>query len=303
MKKIISVLASVLVMGAALSVSSIAAETKTLDSADVYVTISDSEGKLVLIQQKVTVTDIDSDGVLTINDALYLAHENCYDGGASEGYGSGSSQYGLSLTKLWGTDNGGSYGYCVNNVFSMGLTDPVVSGDYLNAYVYTDLTTWSDAYSFFDANVKDAEIGEEVTLQLLAKGYDAAWNPVNAAVADAVITIDGEATEYRTDENGKVTMALKDAGKSVISAVSENMILVPPVCVVNVAAEVTTETTAAAGDTTTAATTTTTAAATTAAVSNKVNAAASKTGDAGVAAVAATMAVAAAVCFVSRKND
>lgn len=49
--------------------------------------------------------------------------------------------------KLWGTENGGSYGYYVNNVSTWSLTDPVDEGDYVNAFVYTDLTTWFDTYA------------------------------------------------------------------------------------------------------------------------------------------------------------
>ena len=52
----------------------------------VYVTIAN--GSLVMTQEPVTVTDIDKDGSLTINDALYLAHEAKYQGGAAAGYGS-----------------------------------------------------------------------------------------------------------------------------------------------------------------------------------------------------------------------
>ena len=74
----------------------------------VYVTIAN--GDLMLIRQPVTLTDTDADGLLTINDALFLAHEEAFEGGAEAGYLAGESQWGLSLFKLWGVENGGSYG-------------------------------------------------------------------------------------------------------------------------------------------------------------------------------------------------
>ena len=95
------------------------------DGTKVYVTIADKDGKLVLVQEAITVTDIDNDGKLTINDALYCAHEAKFEGGAAAGYLSEMTEYGLSLKKLWGTDNGSGYGYDVNNEGAMSLSDEV----------------------------------------------------------------------------------------------------------------------------------------------------------------------------------
>lgn len=205
------------------------------DTADVYVTISDGTGALPVAQEKITVTDIDADGALTINDVLYVAHEEKFDGGAEAGYASAETDYGLSLSKLWGIENGGSYGYCVNNVSAMSLRDGVADGDYVNAFVYSDLTAWSDVYSFFNVNSTEASVGDELSLTLSYAGYDADWNPVTLPVSGAVITINGEKTDFTTDENGNVTIKLDEAGECVISAVSDAQTLVPPVCKVTVA--------------------------------------------------------------------
>lgn len=206
-------------------------------AAQVYVTISDKDGKLVLVQEKVTVSDTDKDGYLTINDALYAAHEAKYEGGAAAGYASYYSDYGLSLSKLWGTENGGSYGYYVNNKSALSLANVVKEGDYINAFVYTDLTAWSDTYSFFDLNTTSTVTGKEITLTLSAYGYDADWNTVTLPVEGAAITLNGEKTKYKTDKNGKVTFTLDTAGSFVISAVSDTQTLVPPVCVATVSAD------------------------------------------------------------------
>lgn len=196
----------------------------------VYVTIVNSDVKLA--QEPIKVADIDGDGALTVNDALYLAHEAKYRGGAAAGYASAQSQWGLSLTKLWGVENGGSYGYYVNNTSAMGLTDPVKNGDHVNAFVYTDTTAFSDKYCFFDVNTVTGNTGKNITLTLSGAGYDSNWNPVTVAIAGATLTIDGKATSYKTDADGKVTFKVTEGGKHVIGAVSDKETLVAPVCIV-----------------------------------------------------------------------
>lgn len=228
-KRIVSmltVLAMVLAMMPAMAFADTASET-----AEVYVTIAD-EGTLVMTQEKVTVSDIDADGALTINDALYAAHEAVFDGGAEAGYGSAMSSWGLSITKLWG-DTSGAFGYCVNDASAWSLVDPVKAGDYVDAYIYKDQVAWSDSYSYFDKKVVEATAGESVELVLSYVGYDASWNKVANPAAGAVIIVDGTSTEFVTDAEGKVTLNLEE-GTHVISAVSDSMILVPAVCVATV---------------------------------------------------------------------
>jgi plastocyanin len=195
----------------------------------VYVTIAN--GDLMLIRQPVTLTDTDADGLLTINDALFLAHEEAFEGGAEAGYLAGESQWGLSLFKLWGVENGGSYGYYVNNTAAYSLADPLNDGDSVAAFVYTDLVSWSDAFCFFDPDTVEAQPGDTVTLTLLGAAYDENWTPITAAFGGAIITFDGQDTEYRTDDEGKVTFELPE-GVSVISARYESATLVPPVCLI-----------------------------------------------------------------------
>lgn len=214
-----------LILTFALALCAIGNTTVKAEDTTVYVTIVN--GAVVLTQKAVTVTDVDADGALTINDALYCAHETNYEGGAAAGYGSAMSDWGLSLTKLWGIENGGSYGYYLNNGYAMGLADAVKNGDYINAFVYQDTTAWSDTYCYFNVNTVDADTDTELTLS--AFGYDAEGNAVVLPVAGAVITLNGEKTALVTDENGKATV--KAAAKDVISAVSDTQNLVAPVCV------------------------------------------------------------------------
>ncbi len=203
--------------------------------AKVYVTIFDGTA-LQLTWEEVTVTDTDGDGTLTINDALYAAHEAEYKGGAAAGYASSATEYGLSLNKLWGIDNGGSFGYCLNNASAMSLSDPVKEGDLVYAYAYTDLTAWSDMYTWFDLSEVELSAKEEVTLTLTGLSYDEQWNPVSVPVAGAVITVDGRDTDVVTDAQGKAVISLDSSGRTekIISARSDSAVLVPPVCVADV---------------------------------------------------------------------
>ena len=94
---------------------------------------------------------------------------------------------------------------------------------------YTDLETWSDTYCYFD---KHDVNGDKFTLTLSAAAWDENYNPVTVPVEGAVITINGEKTEFVTDAEGKADITISGAGTSVnvISAVSDTQILVPPVC-------------------------------------------------------------------------
>ncbi len=230
MKKLIATV-SAIALTFSTAFTAFAAET-----ADVYVTISDGTGALPVAQEKITVTDVDADGALTINDALFAAHDAKYDGGAEAGFASGETEYGLSLNKLWGVENGGAYGYYKNNVSALSLSDTITDGDYITAYAFSDLTAWSDVYSWFDIDSAELDTGAEMALTLSYAGYDADWNPITLFASDAVITINGEKTSFTTDSQGKVEIKFDEAGEYVISAGSDTQTLVPPVCKVNVTA-------------------------------------------------------------------
>ena len=118
MKKIISILVVTVMLAAALSISAFAA-----DGINVTVTISDGNGNNAVVLEPLAVTDTDDDGKLTVTDALALARGKWYEGGAAAGYESFQSQWGLSLGKLWGVENGGSYGFYGNHAMAMRLED------------------------------------------------------------------------------------------------------------------------------------------------------------------------------------
>lgn len=227
MKKVFALILSLMLI---LSVGTVCAFAAEGESAEVYVTIADKDGKTVVAAEKLTVTDTDSDSVLTINDALYAAHEKFYEGGAAAGYGTAVTQYGLGVTKLWGDANGKSgYGYYVNNVSAWALTDPIKDYDYIAAFCYTDLEGFSDNYSYFDSFMGDVNAEEELKLTYYQAGYDENWTPVIMPVEGAVITVDGVATEITTDAEGKAAIKLTENGRHIISAKKDGKTLVAPV--------------------------------------------------------------------------
>lgn len=230
MKKLTALLLSLLML-----ISCAAFAEAPALSAEVFVSITDDTGALVLAYVPVTVTDADADGALTISDALHAAHVQHHEA-AADGFGAAMTEYGLSLTKLWGVENGGSYGYYLNDASAWSLTDPIADGDHVKAYVYTDLVAWSDTYCWFSAPAVEAAAGSEVALTLTAAGYDEAWNPVTLPVAGAALTVNGESANVVTDETGHAVVTFAEAGVYVVSAASETQTLVAPVCIVTVTA-------------------------------------------------------------------
>lgn len=204
-------------------------------SAQIYVTIADENGKLAVVNEAIEVTDVNGDGKLTIEEALYCAHEEKFTGDTA-GFETGVGDYGTYINTLWGVSNGGSYGYYVNNTAAMSLDDEVKDGDMVYAFIYTDLTTWSDTYCYFDTTEVSAEVGEAVVLTLTAAAYDENYAPITVPVENARITLNGEETEFVTDSEGKVVITVNDAANYVISAISNEKILVPPVCKAEISA-------------------------------------------------------------------
>ena len=198
----------------------------------VGVTITNGQGEICLAWANVEVTDVDGDGTLTLYDALSSAHETYFEGGAEAGFAAEDQGYGPSLTKLWGEENGGSYGYCVNNVPAVSLADPISSGDRIHAYSYQDLEAWSDQFSYFQFTD-----GDERSLTLSVLSYDADWNPVESQLAGAAIIVDGEDSGLVTDENGAIEVSalnLTEPGEHIISAAYADATLIPPVFTITV---------------------------------------------------------------------
>lgn len=229
-KTILTLIAAALIFNAA-SLPAYAEDTDV-----VYVSIADENGNLVLPYCPVELLDADGNGLLTIDDALYMAHKTYYETGVENGYCSEVGDWGTAITKLWGVENGGSYGYYVDNTAAMSLDDSITADCYIAAFIYTDTSSFSDTYCYFNVQqYPNALAGENVSLTLYAAGYDENYAPISYPVAGAEITIDGVPSGIFTNDNGVALLSLDAAGNYVISAVSDTQTLVPPVCLVSVA--------------------------------------------------------------------
>lgn len=230
MKKTISLLAALLLV---LTVAVLPVMAEGEDAITVYVNLSNA-GELVMAHEAIAVTDVDGDGALTIQDVMILAHDAKFEGGAAEGFAAVDSDYGPMITKMWGVENGGAYGYYLNNNMAYSLLDPVADGDCLTAYVYTDTMTYSDIYAYFEVSEAQGTAGEELTVTLYQVGWDTNYAPVGNPLSGVSITMDGEEVAV-TDENGNATFVPATEGTFVLSAASEELTLVPPVCILTVA--------------------------------------------------------------------
>ena len=233
MKKTLSVLIALILLVSTLSVSAFADNATAPTSANAYVTIASADGSLAVAYEKINVTDSDGDNALTVNDALYCAHQAKYTGGAEAGYSWYNSEYGVSMGKLWG-DTSGNFGYYLNSTPAMSLTDEIKEGDHVYALVFKGVYPDMESFSYFDTEKATKTKGESITLTLCSVGYDAEWKPVSTPVSGATLTVNGQATSFKTDAEGKVTLTLDRTGELVVSAVCDTVAIAPPVCVISV---------------------------------------------------------------------
>ena len=322
MKKF-STLTATLIAAAALSCAAVPS-ANAADSVNAYITINACKDAPVVTQEKIEVTDVDNDGKLTVTDALTIAHDKFFEGGAAAGFATTESTYGPMVSKLWGIENGGSYGSYVNGNMAWSPVDELADGSYLDAYVYSDMTAWSDIYCYFDVRDKDVNQGDKVTLRLSKVQFGADGAASAVPFADATVTVNGTAVG-KTDAEGNIEIEAA-AGKNVVSATSDTAVVVHPVAILNAApaaeaptaapTEPATEAATEAATTvaTTAATTVstaaptppkaaTTAATTAAATTAAANTNSPKTGDSSGTVFAFLGAAAVAAAFTFRKHE
>lgn len=227
------------------SVHKTVAETKVLldkvkkipaKDINVYVSIADSglfvkgtDGTL-LANVNVTAKDINSDGIINVDEVLVATHEKYYEGGAAEGYLTADYGYGLSIVKLWG-DTSGCFGYWNNNASCWSLDDEVKDGAYIKAFIYKDKNNWSDKYTTFEKNYYSSKVGEKVTVKLLGAGYDANWNTVFAGLEGAIIDINGNQLCV-TQKDGVAILEFDKPGTYSVTAHNEDGSIVPSICTI-----------------------------------------------------------------------
>ncbi len=227
MKKIFSFLLLLLMSVMLFSVGVLADEEPS--AMDVFVSISDENGNLVLAKESVHVTDGDGDGALTVNDALIAANARCRD----DAYATEAPYGDLIITKLWGISDR-AYGCFNNDALVWRLTEYIAPEDHIRAFIYTDTETKSDLFTYFSKNTLTFENGKaEATLYAYTITKDN--NLLSKPVAGAMITVNGKETGIKTDKDGKFTISADKFStdeKNVISARSDRERLVPPVLIV-----------------------------------------------------------------------
>ena len=211
----------VTVKGSSVQPAANAEVTFTVSNKGVLATTADGKAAIEL---PVTVTDRNSDGVLTYDEALVALHEAYCPGGYEivKGF----------VQKLWDvtTTPKGSYYFLKNNVaLSKGVADKtstVAQGDKLYCCVFTDEENYSDAVCYFTQTEVAAQAGKAFTLNLQGGSSMAVggYKPGNLAGAQVGIWKDGKFTAIDgavTDKNGNVTLTLNKAGTYIISASGE----------------------------------------------------------------------------------
>lgn len=178
----------------------------------------------VMLNKSVTVTDLNNDNKLTVDEALVAAHQ-AYN--RADGYVAAESSYGgKSVTKLWGTDTANTL-FFINHVGLSTTVDgaEIANGNALVASVNADDTYYSDWYTFFDTTAKTVSVGEEFTLTLqghLGMAYLPA-DMVDVAIPNAQIGTwtNGTVTQIadkKTDASGKVTLSFAEPGTYYLTA-------------------------------------------------------------------------------------
>lgn len=209
------------------------------DSIQVTVTIANQgaiavgKNDTLMAQVPVTVTDLNSDGKFTYDEAMAAAHKAYYEKGEA-----GFAMKGNSCEMLWGNETT-SLGFYRNNAMTGYINgESVEANDDLTAFVYQDQKGWSDQYCFFDQTTVTVKAGESLTVNLKGLGFDESWNTVSSPVEQAELGVYHGGTfrtrNVSTDANGNGTISFYNAGTYVLSAKKDGAYLVPPVCIVTV---------------------------------------------------------------------
>ncbi len=225
MKKLLICLMAILMLFLCFSVF-VSAEEE--DMTTVFVTISDASGSFVLAGEPIVVHDTDGDGMLTVHDALSLAHDAFCKGGYAVAAPYGDPE----ITKLWGISDR-DFGCYIEGGLVYRLSDSVFDGDHIQAFVCSENGT--DLLSYFSKSEVTFDTGKE-DLTLYGYALTVEGNLRSYPISGAEITVNGEKIGKKTDKEGKFTLSANDLAegqKNVISAEINDGNLVPPILVVS----------------------------------------------------------------------
>lgn len=171
------------------------------------------------VELPVTVTDVNSDGILTFDEALVALHEAyCPDGYALNGN---------SVRKLWGSEVTAPIVAKNDKVLEKAVnwkTSTVAEGDKLYAASIKDTVDYSDCLSYFDKKEVTVEAGKEFTLTLKAAGEyfsGSNYSELNAYGISVGTWEKGNfqaITGAKTAANGTVKLSFAKAGTYIVTA-------------------------------------------------------------------------------------
>ena len=177
-----------------------------------------SDGKAA-VELPVTVTDVNSDGILTFDEALVALHEAyCPDGYALNGN---------SVRKLWGSEVTAPIVAKNDKVLEKAVnwkTSTVAEGDKLYAASIKDTVDYSDCLSYFDKKAVTVEAGKEFTLTLKAAGEYFSGSNYSELNAYGISVGTWEKGSFKaitgkeTATNGTVTLSFSEAGTYIVTA-------------------------------------------------------------------------------------
>ena len=181
------------------------------ETANIHIKITLDE---TVLDKDITVKDTNNDGKLTVEDALYTAHEQFYPGGAAAGY---------SDELIWGKPCSGGYSLINPDEYPLEerpYNDRVEIRD-------GDVFDWSmhcyntDSYALYTEFNGTSCIEEPV-----AQGTKIIFNAVHHTHTEAgtekvegvEILINGQKTGIKTDKNGEAEISLDTVGTYTITA-------------------------------------------------------------------------------------
>lgn len=180
-----------------------------------YFTLIDQNGKFAvskdgsteLYQAELSVSDADTDGKITLNDAFLVLHANHSENGADDFVTENS----LYITKLWGIESS-SVGYYLNDVSANGLSTELKKDDVITAYFYQDTVDYSDVYTSINGQTP-VSANNTVTYTVNGTAAGTTVIPKNATVKvynNSNEEVDAMATTV--DKDGTFTLTFADAG-------------------------------------------------------------------------------------------
>jgi len=223
-KNLFQIILMMLAMLMIIATPFMASAEETNGKIKVYMTIT-NKGAFALTKdaepmamKEVTVTDLDSNGLYTFDEALEAAHE-AYN--SKDGYVFSVS----GVERLWGVEETINLFYINGNIISEGVTsDLVKEGDYLIASILADQVYYGDWISQFEKTKVKVTTGNTVTLNvsghlgIAAEEKDAIYRPLKGINVGVWNNGSLEKVLGATDGKGNVSLTFDKPGTYVIGA-------------------------------------------------------------------------------------